>query len=105
MAKDNLQGLAPVLFQTAEQWEQLEEQFSSPTPWATGFAVSALTGIPLIYAVYDSKLSFYGFIDYGESSEHLSEEIVSEELLCQFERPVIALGSLENLDFATICLG
>ena len=104
IAHDSLQHSSPVLFMTAEQLDDLGDRISSRSPWTTSFALTAVSGLPLIYGVYDPALS-YGWHEYTEESARLSEAEVSEELLCEFNRPVVILHSLDALNFETLCLG
>ena len=98
-------GGAPLLFLTAEQFEFVSNRLLPPTPWSTGLAVTAVTGMPLVFGVFDAGFGSYGFGDYREEARVRPEASVSEELLCDFGRPVIVIFDIESFSFGVACRG
>ena len=94
---------SPVLFLTSEQFDFVADQMSAPLPWATGLAVTAVTGMPLVFGVLDSNIPSYGFSDYGKDAGALSEGSVTEELLCSLNRPVIVVDAIDDFNFSMRC--
>ena len=92
-----------LLFLSAQQHEALHDSFGQGNIRFTSLAVTAVTGKTLIFGVHDLEISSYGFADYGEDSIQLEAHNATDELLCQFDRPVIRVTDVEALTFELIC--
>ena len=103
IASQGISDGSPVLFLTAEQLELVSNKISPPTPWSTGLAITAVTGVPLLFGVLDPDFQNYGFRDYGDDAQVLSENQVSQARLCQFDRPVIVFVDVDQLTFSLLC--
>jgi len=99
---ENLSDESPLLFLTSEQLESVSQRMSGPL-WATGLAVTAVTGMPLVHGVPDPPRSDYGFGDYDEDALVLPQVSVSEDKLCGFGRPIISVTDIDDVAFKVLC--
>jgi hypothetical protein len=100
---EHLADQSPLLFLSQEQLAWLGENFASPPSWSTGLAITAVTGVPLVFSVESPGMASYGFKAYGQDSAQVRSGVVTEELLCQFGRPVIRSDDIEGLEFYLAC--
>jgi hypothetical protein len=100
---EHLADQSPLLFLSQEQLAWLGENFASPHSWSTGLAITAVTGVPLVFSVESPGMASYGFSAYGRDSSQVRTSVVTEELLCQFGRPVVRSDDIEGLEFYLAC--
>ena len=100
---EHIADQSPLLFLSQEQLAWLGENFGSLQSWSIGLAITAVTGVPLVFSVKNPGMPSYGFIAYGQDSAQVRTAVVTEELLCQFGRPVIRSDDIEGLEFYLAC--
>ncbi len=98
-----LSDASPLLFLTSEQFDFVSDRISPPTPWSTGLAVTAVTGMPLVFGVSGPATWYYGLNDYGEDARVLPQSSAAEKIVCNFDRPVVILSNIEVLTFGVLC--
>lgn len=102
---NGLSNESPLLYLTSEQFEAVAARISNPDPLWTGLAVTAVTGLPLVFGVPDPDFRNYGFSDYDEGALVKRENEASFEDLCGFDRPVIIAIDITSFNFMLACRG
>lgn len=100
---NGLSNESPLLYLPSDEFEAVGARFSNPDPLYTGLAVTAVTGVPLIFGVPDPDFRYYGFSDYDESASVKRENEASFEDLCGFDRPVIIAVEITTFNFMLAC--
>lgn len=104
---NNLSNESPLLFLTTEQFEVVASRISDPYPKSlyTGLAVTAVTGLPLVFGIPDPDFQNYGFSDYDENALIKRGNEATFEDLCGFDRPVISAIDITTFTFMLACPG
>lgn len=102
---NNLSNESPLVYLTSEQFELVAARISNPNPLWTGLAVTAVTGLPLVFGVPDPDFRKYRFYDYDESALVRKKNELSDEVLCSFGRPVIIAVDVTTFNFMLACRG
>lgn len=100
---NELSNQAPLLHLTSEQFVVIGDKFSAPNDWSIGLAVTAVTGMPLVFGVAEPNFQYYGFSDYDSNAQVRKENETFIDDLCSFNRPVITVVDVSALEFALFC--